>query len=107
MKRLTILLIWIIGVTNSHAQVRITAVSQQFQTLPAHLSVMDTLDITRCVVYYRYFYPVDNFSGGFSEAEDLLTLQIGRTVSKTFSHDLYLWDRNLTYGEKKQVPFPR
>jgi GLPGLI family protein len=88
-----------------YAQVRVTAVSQQFQTLPAHLPAADTLDSPHCMVYYRYFYPVDNFNGGFSEAEDRLTLQIGRTVCKTFSHDLHLWDRNLTYGERNKFRF--
>ncbi|MCM1218331.1 MAG: GLPGLI family protein [Lachnospiraceae bacterium] len=88
-----------------YAQVRITTIGQQFQTLPAHLSVADTLDITRCVAYYRYFYPADNFDGGFSEAEDRLTLQIGERVYKTFSYDLHLWDRNLTYGEKNKFRF--
>ncbi len=105
MKQLVILFIETISLMCLHAQVRIIAVSQQFQTLPAHLPAADTLDSPHCMVYYRYFYPVDNFSGGFSEAEDRLTLQIGRTVSKTFSHDLHLWDRNLTYSEKNKFRF--
>lgn len=105
MRRFAFLLICSIQVINIYAQPRITAVSQQFQTLPAQLSVQEVLDTARCVVHYRYFYPVDNFSDGFRTAEDRLTLQIGEQVSKTFSHDLHLWDRNLTYDEKNEFQF--
>lgn len=73
--------------------------------MPSPLPASQVLDTAQCIVFYRAAYPVDNFSDGFVEAEDLLTLQIGRTVSKTFSHDLHLWDRNLTYGEKNKFRF--
>lgn len=91
------------------SQPRVAAVGQQFQTLPSPLPQGQTLDSARCVVLYRHTYPVDNFTDGFRTAEDRLTLQIGERVCKTFSHDLHLWDRNLTYGEKNkfQLRFDR
>lgn len=73
--------------------------------MPSPLPASQCLDSTLCVVLYRHTYPRDDFKGGFRKAEDLMTLQIGRQVSKSFSHDLNLWDRNLTCGENNRIRY--
>ena len=80
--------------TNVVAQVKLAAISRELQTMSSPLPASQCLDSTLCVVLYRHTYPRDDFKGGFRKAEDLMTLQIGRQVSKSFSHDLNLWDRN-------------
>lgn len=87
------------------AQARVTAVSQKFQIMPSHLPASEVLDSTYLVANYRYVYPSDNFKGGFDLLDDELTLQVAADRSKTFSRNLYLLDRNLTYKERNQVRF--
>lgn len=103
MKKLLTLLFACSSISGVHAQVRIAAIGQQLQTLPSPLPESEVLDTARCVVFYRHSYPTDNFVDGFKRSEDLLCLQIGTHMSKTFSQNLYLWDRNLTYDETNRV----
>ena len=91
--------------THAAAQVKLVAISRELQTMASPLPASQCLDSTVCVVLYRHTYPRDDFKGGFRKAEDLMTLQIGRQVSKSFSHDLNLWDRNLTYGENNRIRY--
>ena len=91
--------------THAAAQVKLVAISRELQTMPSPLPASQCLDSTLCVVLYRHTYPRDDFKGGFRKAEDLMTLQIGRQMSKSFSHDLNLWDRNLTCGENNRIRY--
>lgn len=75
------------------------------QTMPSPLPKSETLDTTQYVVLYTCIYPVDNFAGGFNAVEDVLVLQIGSRICKTFSQNLHLWDRNLSFKEQNKIPF--
>lgn len=85
--------------------VRVVAVSQKFQMLPSPLPEAEVVDTARLTAYYLHTYPVDNFSEGFDAAEDTVAVQIGARVCKTYSQNLHLWDRNLTYQEENIVRF--
>lgn len=88
-----------------HAQVQVKAISQKFQLLPSHLIIADTLDYSIMTIQYSLTYPVDNFSDGFNQVNDVLELQIGKKFNKFFSYNLYLMDRNITYNERNKVAF--
>lgn len=94
-----------INITAQTDGVHVVAVSQKFQILPAPLPAAEVIDTARCTAYYLHTYPVDNFSGGYSVVEDTITTQIGRRVCKSFSQNLHLWDRNLTYQEENKIKF--
>lgn len=87
------------------AQVIITAVGQRFQIMPAVLPDYHTLDTTYLTVQYRYTYPCDNFKDGYELLEDDITLQVAPKKSKTFSRNLLMLDRNVTFKENNPVKF--
>ena len=103
MKKILFLLLISIGCVN--AQPRFSMMTQKLQNLASPLPEAQTIDSTRLVVLYRHTYPVDNFKDGFKQIEDVIKLQVGREVCKSFSNNLYLMDRNMTYGERNKVPF--
>lgn len=103
--RKIILLILLTSVLGVSAQVRLSAIGQKFQLLPSNLPRTDTLDYCRCAIRYLHTYPVDNFTDGFTSVDDVLELQIGKNISKCYSYNLYLMDRNLTYNEHNNVKF--
>lgn len=83
----------------------VSAVSQKFQIMPSNLPAGEVLDSTFLVARYRFVYPSDNFKEGFDLLEDELTLEVAATMSKTYSRNLHLLDRNLTYEEQNAVRF--
>ena len=72
--------------------IEIASITQNFQNMPADLPASTVVDTSRMVVYYQFHYPVDDLTGGFKQADDLLCLQIGHKVCKTFSYNLHLMD---------------
>jgi len=91
------------GIHSANAQ--LVGITQKFQNLPSPLPKSITLDTTKLVVLFQYSYPTDNFQDGFQKVKDILCFQVGKKMCKTFSHNLYLWDRNLTYQEENPVRF--
>lgn len=89
----------------SWGQVSVMGVSQKFQYMASGLPNYEVVDSTLLVAHYRYFYPTDNFKDGFVRIEDDIAVQISPTKSKTYSHNLHLMDRNISYGEKNNVRF--
>lgn len=97
-----------LGITCLYAQtgeVRVASVGQKFQTLPSPLPTAEVIDTAKYTIYYRHTYPVDNFADGYSIVEDTVATQIGTRICKTFSQNLHLWDRNLTYQEGNKIRF--
>lgn len=97
-----------LGVTCIYAQtgeVRVASVGQKFQILPSPLPTAEVIDTAKYTVYYLHTYPVDNFSDDYSSVADTLVTQIGTHICKTFSQNLHLWDRNLTYQEGNKIKF--
>ncbi len=89
----------------SWGQVSVMGISQKFQYMASELPKHEVIDSTILVANYRYFYPTDDFKGGFVRMEDDIAVQISPTKSKTYSYNLHLMDRNLSYGEKNSVRF--
>lgn len=104
MKTVFFLLLVSLSIGTTKAQELIT-ITQNFQNMASHLPKSTILDTTRLVVLYQFNYPVDNLQGGFKQVDDILCFQIGRKVCKTFSQNLYLLDRNLSFEEKNNVKF--
>ena len=104
MRQILFLLLISIGCANAQPP-KFSMVVQKLQNLRSSLPKAQTIDSTRLVVLYRHVYPIDNFKDGFKQVEDIIKLQVGREVCKSFSNNLYLMDRDMTYGERNKVPF--
>lgn len=96
---------WTLCPTAAAQEARVVGIPQELHQLPAQLPKGETIDTAVMTIYYRHAYPVDDFKEGFREVEDCLALQVGRRYTHTFSWNLYLLDRNQTFGEKHAVPF--
>lgn len=103
MRLIFFILMIYLGVCPIHAQ--LVGITQKFQNLPSPLPKSIILDTTKLVVLFQCSYPTDNFQDGFQKVKDILCFQIGKKICKTFSQNLYLWDRNLTYQEENSVRF--
>ena len=93
------------GPSSLLGQVEVMGLSQKFQYMASELPKYNVVDSTIVVAHYRYYYPSDNFKDGFVQLEDDIAVQIAPTKSKTYSHNLHLMDRNISYGEKNSVRF--
>ena len=106
MKLIAYIIFTTISLFLTHAQeVEIMALSKKFQNLATSLPKSQVLDTTILVVHYQISYPIDNSQGKFQQTNDLLCCQIGKTICKTFSQNLYLLDCNKTFHEKNKVKF--
>lgn len=105
MKRVTIWLIATLLTTATAAAQVVTAVSQKFQFMPSALPKHEVRDSTLLVANYHFSYPTDNFKDGLSQLQDDITVQLSPTMSKTFSRNMHLLDRNKSYGERNNVRF--
>ena len=82
----------------------LAGVSQNFSNAPYYLPGSQAIDTTLFVVRYQFAYPRASGSKLVSQ-NDVLQFEIGKRISKTYSYNLYLLERNRTYKEKNQVKY--
>ena len=82
----------------------LAGVSQHFSNAPYYLPDSQQVDTTLFVVRYQFSYPRASGSKLVNQV-DLLQFEIGKRISKTYSYNLYLLERNRTYKEKNKVRY--